>query len=411
MFRSGLVKSACVAILISGFGAPPAGAIEMVQGSGPAADLNDGLISKVVVYHRGATAVGPRGGVYHRCGTWALRQKQAGHDGLPPKALQAMVQRCAKRFGDSQLAQCANQISSDLMPKNAALHDYSELFTSTQAYISGVQEDVRSFVRMIGVDRFPRADLEALQEVADLHFEKATDLASVLWQNGLLGYIDGTGQHRFYSMGDIEEFHFPPDVGTYVLHPCLVHAVGGIQHVPPDPAGPAGTPRVSQPAAGPGDAVPPGGALLSGAPSGTITLLFTDVEGSTRLWDAERDAMAGALRRHDEILRDAIEQAGGYVFKTAGDSFCAAFSAARAGLDAALAAQRNLAAQSWPTSRPIMVRMGLHAGVCEERDGDYFGPAVNRAARLLAVASGGQDRRLDLVDPLRPAEVLQPVRP
>ena len=71
MFRSGLAKSACVAILISGFSAPPAGAIEMVQGSGPAADLNDGLISRVVVYHRGATAVGPRGGVYHRGGTWA----------------------------------------------------------------------------------------------------------------------------------------------------------------------------------------------------------------------------------------------------------------------------------------------------------------------------------------------------
>jgi len=129
---------------------------------------------------------------------------------------------------------------------------------------------------------------------------------------------------------------------------------------------------------------------MSSAPSGTVTLLFTDVEGSTRLWDAERDAMAAALRRHDEILRDAIEQAGGYVFKTVGDSFCAAFSAAKAALDAALAAQRNLAAESWPTSRPIVVRMGLHAGVCEERDGDYFGPAVNRTARLLAVASGGQ---------------------
>lgn len=129
---------------------------------------------------------------------------------------------------------------------------------------------------------------------------------------------------------------------------------------------------------------------MMSAPSGTVTLLFTDVEGSTRLWDAERDAMAAALRRHDEILRAAIEQSGGYVFKTVGDAFCAAFSAARAGLDAALAAQRNLAAQSWPTSRPIAVRMGLHAGVCEERDGDYFGPAVNRAARMLTVARGGQ---------------------
>ena len=163
-----------------------------------------------------------------------LRTKQAGQEGLPPAALQRVVQRCAKRFGDSQLAQCANQISSDMMPQNAALHDYSELFTSTQAYISGVQEDVRSFVRLIGVDRFSRADLEALQEVADLHFEKTTDLASVLWQNGLLGYLDESGRRRFYSMGDVEEFHFPPDVGTYVLHPCLVYTVGGIRHVPAD---------------------------------------------------------------------------------------------------------------------------------------------------------------------------------
>jgi class 3 adenylate cyclase len=319
-----------------------------------------------------------------------LRQKHAGRDGLPPTVLQGVVQRCAKRFGDSQLAQCANQISSDLMPKNAALHDYSELFTSTQAYISGVEDDLRSFVGMIGVDRFPRADLEALQEVADLHFEKATNLASVLWQNGLLGYIDETGQRRFYSLGDVEEFHLPPHVATYVLHPCLAHAVGGIKRVRPGSAAAIDTRRMVQPASGHGDAIPASGGAMSGAPSGTVTLLFTDVEGSTRLWDAERDAMALALRRHDQILRDAIEQAGGYIFKTLGDSFCAAFSAARAGLDAALAAQRNLALRSWPTSRPIVVRMGLHAGVCEERDGDYFGPAVNRVARLLALASGGQ---------------------
>jgi Protein kinase domain len=175
-----------------------------------------------------------------------LRQKQAGNDGLPPAALQAVVQRCAKRFGDSQLAQCANQISSDLMPENAALHDYSELFTSTQSYITGVQDDLRSFVRLIGVDRFSRADLEALQEVADLHFQQATDLASVLWQNGLLGYVDESGRRRFYSMGDVEEFHFPPDVATFILHPCLVYAVGGIRHMPADSAGSGGT-RTSRP--------------------------------------------------------------------------------------------------------------------------------------------------------------------
>jgi predicted ATPase/class 3 adenylate cyclase len=125
-------------------------------------------------------------------------------------------------------------------------------------------------------------------------------------------------------------------------------------------------------------------------PSGTVTLLFTDVEGSTRLWETEPEAMATALRAHDDIVRDAIEGASGYVFKTVGDSFCAAFSIAGMALEAAVTAQRALAAQAWPTTRPVKVRMGLHTGVCEERDGDYFGPVVNRAARLEAVAHGGQ---------------------
>jgi Protein kinase domain len=200
-----------------------------------------------------------------------LRQKQAGQEGLPPVALQRVVQRCAKRFGDAQLAQCANQISSDLMPENAALHNYSELFTSTQSYISGVQEALRSFVRMIGVDRFPRADLEALQEVADLHFEQTTDLASVLWQNGLLGYIDEAGGRRFYSMGDIDEFHLPPDVGTYVLHPCLVYTVGGIQHVGADSGGPGGTRRGGPPILSKRNG-PPGAAAAAQPPGRSQTL-------------------------------------------------------------------------------------------------------------------------------------------
>jgi hypothetical protein len=223
-----------------------------------------------------------------------LRQKQAGQEGLPPLALQAVVQRCAKRFGDSQLAQCANQISSDLMPQGAALHDYSELFTSTQAYISGVQEDVRSFVRMIGVDRFSRGDLEALQEVVDLHFEKATNLASVLWQNGLLGYVDEAGRRRFYSMGDIEQFHFPPDVGTYVLHPCLVHAVGGIRHVRPGSAD-AGTGRRTRRVASASLLETAGAALVAG---GTEALPDPD--------PAEARSSAGA-RVADYAVGDVID--------------------------------------------------------------------------------------------------------
>ena len=125
-------------------------------------------------------------------------------------------------------------------------------------------------------------------------------------------------------------------------------------------------------------------------PTGTVTLLFTDIEGSTRMWEAEPDAMTLGLRRHDEIMRTAIEQAGGYVFKTVGDAFDAAFSTAEAALGAALAAQRALTAEEWPTREPIRVRMALHTGACEERDNDYFGPAVNRVARLESVAHGGQ---------------------
>src|SRR6202044_1546802 len=88
--------------------------------------------------------------------------------------------------------------------------------------------------------------------------------------------------------------------------------------------------------------------------------------------------------------RSVIEGAGGYVFKTVGDAFCASFQTAEAAVGAAASAQQSLTGQDWPRSRPLLVRMGLHTGVCEERDGDYFGPVVNRAARLEAVAHGGQ---------------------
>jgi predicted ATPase/class 3 adenylate cyclase len=125
-------------------------------------------------------------------------------------------------------------------------------------------------------------------------------------------------------------------------------------------------------------------------PSGTVTLLFTDVEGSTRLWEADPGAMAVALRRHDEMVRGAIEAVGGYVFKTVGDSFCAAFETPGQAVQSAAATQQAVFAASWETARPIRVRMGLHTGQAEERDNDYFGTVVNRTARLEAIAHGGQ---------------------
>jgi class 3 adenylate cyclase len=118
--------------------------------------------------------------------------------------------------------------------------------------------------------------------------------------------------------------------------------------------------------------------------------LFTDIEGSTKMWERSPQAMHRALARHDEILRDAIEEQEGYVFKTVGDAFCAAFPTAPDALEAALSAQRTLFADEWPQTGPLRVRMALHTGAAEERDGDYFGPPVNRVARLLSAAHGGQ---------------------
>ena len=127
-----------------------------------------------------------------------------------------------------------------------------------------------------------------------------------------------------------------------------------------------------------------------GAPTGLVTLLFTDIEGSTRAWETHPTEMQIALQRHDEILRKRIEGVGGYVFKTVGDAFCAAFERPAQAVSAAVDIQLALAAELWEPEIRIRVRMGLHSGVCHERDGDYFGPTVNRAARLESTAHGGQ---------------------
>src|SRR5512143_1826514 len=132
--------------------------------------------------------------------------------------------------------------------------------------------------------------------------------------------------------------------------------------------------------------------MAANSPSGTVTFLFTDLEGSTRLWQAFPEKMQGALARHDEILRNAIESHGGRVIKTTGDGFHAAFETGQNGVAAALDAQQALLRASWEEIRPheLRVRMGLHTGEAEARAGDFYGPSLNRAARLMAVAHGGQ---------------------
>ena len=123
-------------------------------------------------------------------------------------------------------------------------------------------------------------------------------------------------------------------------------------------------------------------------PSGTVTFLFTDIEGSTVRWERQPEAMRVALARHDTLVRAAIVEHGGHVVKTMGDAFHAAFSRAPDAVAAALDAQRQLQAEPWGEIGPVRVRMALHTGAAEERDGDYYGPALNRAARLMSVGHG-----------------------
>src|SRR5215207_1032023 len=123
---------------------------------------------------------------------------------------------------------------------------------------------------------------------------------------------------------------------------------------------------------------------------GTVTFLFTDLVGSSRLWEEHPVAMKGALACHDVILRDAVEGQGGRVVKTTGDGLHAAFAVAPDAVAAALDAERRLTGEEWVLPEPLKVRMGLHTGVAEVREGDYYGTAVNRAARVAAVAHGGQ---------------------
>jgi predicted ATPase/class 3 adenylate cyclase len=127
-------------------------------------------------------------------------------------------------------------------------------------------------------------------------------------------------------------------------------------------------------------------------PSSTVTFLFTDIEGSTQLWERHQQAMQAPLARHDALLRQAVLDHNGQIVKMTGDGCHAAFAGALDGALAALQAQQALSAEAWPEIAPdaLRVRVGLYAGEAEPRAGDYYGSSVNRAARLMSAAHGGQ---------------------
>lgn len=120
------------------------------------------------------------------------------------------------------------------------------------------------------------------------------------------------------------------------------------------------------------------GARQQTAPSGVVTFLFTDIEGSTRRWEADPEVMRAALADHDDVLHTAIEARGGRVFKHTGDGVCAVFTSPRTAVDAAVAAQQTL---------ELPVRMGIATGEAELRGSDYFGTVLNRAARVSSLTN------------------------
>ncbi len=129
---------------------------------------------------------------------------------------------------------------------------------------------------------------------------------------------------------------------------------------------------------------------MTGLPSGTVTFLFTDLEGSTGKWEKHPNEMRAALARHDAILRASVEAHGGHVVKSTGDGVHAVFAAAPDAVSAAADVVRAFSSEPWDSTGPFRVRVGIHTGEADERDGDYFGLALSRASRLMAAAHGGQ---------------------
>jgi class 3 adenylate cyclase len=156
---------------------------------------------------------------------------------------------------------------------------------------------------------------------------------------------------------------------------------------------------------------PTSGPRPDALPTGLVTFLFTDVEGSTRAWAHYPEAVRTALARHDALIEQLVEQHRGQVVRPRGegDSRFAVFGRASDAVAGACAIQRAFVREAWPTPVPLRIRVALHTGEADLRAGDYYGSAVNRCARLRAIAHGGQlvlsGITADLVREGLPAEV------
>jgi hypothetical protein len=158
-----------------------------------------------------------------------LRTRETGCDALADETIRDIVAKAARGFGDNQLAICATQLAADAMPAHAVQHGYSGYYIGSDAYSRGLVGTLKTLIGAIGGDRFSVEQLAAFETLAKAELGAEIDAASVLWQNGLLGY--GPRANRpddvvFYAVRDMEDFTIPLDQAFYAFHPCVIDSVG-----------------------------------------------------------------------------------------------------------------------------------------------------------------------------------------
>jgi hypothetical protein len=159
------------------------------------------------------------------------RAREQGEPSLTDATVRDLVHRAGRWFGDQQIAVCANHIASDTMTPEASKHGFSEVFTGEAGYRRGIEADLRAYLAAFKYDRIDGDTREDAVTAARRAFEGHTDVLTVLWQNGLLGYEERPGADMaiFYSVSDMDRFQFPTEAPIYVLHPCVLDAVSGIR--------------------------------------------------------------------------------------------------------------------------------------------------------------------------------------
>jgi hypothetical protein len=159
------------------------------------------------------------------------RAHEQGAASLANATVRDLVHKAGRWFGDQQIAVCANHIASDTMTPEASKHGFTEVFTGESGYRRGVEADLRAYLSAFASDRIDGDTRDDAVTAARRAFEGRTDVLTVLWQNGLLGYEERPNAEMavFYSVSDMDRFQFPTEAPIYVLHPCVIDAVAGIR--------------------------------------------------------------------------------------------------------------------------------------------------------------------------------------